>query len=139
MEFLETVIKFITPLAVTLFFILYFNGTIAGPLFSLFKNRDFESALSMVLTLLFIAAGLNVADDYLDIRLLKPLVSSALVTFQSMLGCLMQLLPVAAYFFIGYAILCLANAVAGKHNPGGAAPEPAEAPGGVVEAKEESK
>jgi len=140
MEFLETLVRFLTPLVFTLFFILYFNGTVAGPLFSLFKNRDFESALMMVLTLLFIASGLNIAVNNLDIRILKPLCSSALTTFQSMLACMMQLLPIAAYFFIGYSILCLANAVAGKYNPA----EPVAAPVSegaqlVVEAREEKK
>jgi|GEM_PF-4367291 len=111
---ITSIIDFFIPLVVTAGFIIYFSGTIFSPLFSFIKNREMEGAFSFLIICLLAIAGLELSAKNFDIPLIAPIVKATLGTCRVLIACIMQMLPIIAYFFIGYAILELASAISGK-------------------------
>lgn len=117
MGFLEATLCFIISLAVTLAFLVYFNSSVARPVFSGLKDREFESAVTSLFLLGIGVSGFNVACNFLNVGFFKPVLLSALITLNAVLTALMSGLAIVSVFFVGRAILTHAAVLSGK-NPG---------------------
>ena len=118
MGFLEASLCFVISTAVTVAFLVYFNSSIARPVFSGLKDREFEAAVTSLFLLGIGVSGFNVACNFLNVGFFKPVLLSALMTLNAVLTALVSGLAIISVFFVGRAILTHASVLSGK-NAGG--------------------
>ncbi len=115
MGFLEAILCFVISAVVTGAFLVYFNSSIARPIFSGLKDREFEAAVTSLFLLGIGVSGFNVACNFLNVGFFKPILLSALMTLNAVLTALMSGLAIVGVFFVGRAILTHASVLSGKN------------------------
>jgi len=114
MGFLEATLCLAVSIGVTIAFLVYFNSSIARPVFSGLKDREFESAVTSLFLLGIGVSGFNVSCNFLNVGFFKPILLSALMTLNAVLTALMSGLAIISVFFVGRAILTHASVLSGK-------------------------
>lgn len=115
MGFLEATLCFAVSIIVTVAFLVYFNSSIARPIFSGLKDRDFELAVTSLFLLGIGVSGFNVSCNFLNVGFFKPILLSALMTLNAVLTALMSGLAIISVFFVGRAIITHASVLSGKN------------------------